>query len=227
MRVQVRGYTPPAPGEVAVLVRELLDWWNDEAPALSPVLSSAIMHCRFEAIHLFADGNGRTGRALALWELYRRGFDRHHILSVDEYCWEDRPRYYAALAAVQAWDEDLTAWLEYCAEDKKGSVLGFSVMRVSALHDAPLEVALKESSISRTRRERRNAHDVVAFTGRYVMSRTYARATFPRNLGIGCHCPVTVTSSSSGSSPLREQLCLTVIVCLPARAKQGDRIPVP
>ena len=45
------------------------------AMELSPVLSSAILHYRFESIHPFADGNGRTGRALALWELYRRGFD--------------------------------------------------------------------------------------------------------------------------------------------------------
>ena len=37
--------------------------------------------------------NGRTGRALALWELYRRGFDSHHIFSVDEYDWADRPGY--------------------------------------------------------------------------------------------------------------------------------------
>jgi Fic family protein len=80
------------------------------------VLSSAILHYRFEAIHPFADGNGRTGRALALWELYRRGFDTHHIFSVDEYYWEDRPRYYAALESVRKAGDDLTGWLEYCAE---------------------------------------------------------------------------------------------------------------
>src|SRR2546425_2924217 len=80
------------------------------------MLSSAIVHHRFEAIHPFADGNGRTGRILALWELYRRGFDTHHIFSVDEFYWEDRPRYYAALQAVREQREDLTAWLEYCAE---------------------------------------------------------------------------------------------------------------
>lgn len=80
------------------------------------VLSSAILHYRFEDIHPFADGNGRTGHALSLWELYRRGFDSHHIFSVDEYYWEDRPGYYAALDAVRVAGEDLTGWLEYCAE---------------------------------------------------------------------------------------------------------------
>jgi Fic family protein len=79
-------------------------------------LSSAILHYRFEAIHPFADGNGRTGRVLALWELYRRGFDTHHIFSVDEFYWEDRRRYYAALDAVRREVEDLSGWLEYAAE---------------------------------------------------------------------------------------------------------------
>lgn len=113
--VRVGDYFPPPPDAVSGLMFELLEWWNSAATKLSPVLSSAILHYRFEAIHPFADGNGRTGRALALWELYRRGFDTHHIFSVDEYYWEDRPSYYAALQGVREAGEDLTAWLEYCA----------------------------------------------------------------------------------------------------------------
>ncbi len=116
IRVRVGTYVPPPPEEVSGLMFEFLDWWNDESRVLSPVLSSAIVHYRFEAIHPFADGNGRTGRALALWELYRRGFDSHHIFSVDEFYWEDRPRYYAALQAVPQQGDDLTSWLEYCTE---------------------------------------------------------------------------------------------------------------
>jgi len=114
--VRVGRYVPPRADEVSGLMFELLGWWNSAAAKLSPVLSSAILHYRFEAIHPFADGNGRTGRALALWELYRRGFDTHHIFSVDEYYWEDRSRYYAALGAVFTAGEDLSAWLEYSAE---------------------------------------------------------------------------------------------------------------
>ena len=116
IRVRVGTYLPPPPADVSGLMFEFLEWWNKDAPKLSSVLSSAIVHYRFESIHPFADGNGRTGRALALWELYRRGFDTHHVFSVDEYYWEDRPRYYAALQAVRQQGEDLSAWLEYSAE---------------------------------------------------------------------------------------------------------------
>ena len=114
--VRVGRHFSPAAADVSGLMLELLEWWNTKAVQLSPVLSSAILHYRFEHIHPFADGNGRTGRALALWELYRRGFDSHHIFSVDEYYWEDRPGYYAALDAVRMAGEDLTGWLEYGAE---------------------------------------------------------------------------------------------------------------
>lgn len=114
--VRVGRHVPPPPEQVSGLMRELLDWWNKEAPKWSPVLSSAIVHFQFEDIHPFADGNGRTGRMLALWELYRRGFDTHHIFSIDEVYWEDRPRYYAGLQAVRAEGGNLTGWLEYTAE---------------------------------------------------------------------------------------------------------------
>ncbi|MBI5508105.1 MAG: Fic family protein [Deltaproteobacteria bacterium] len=116
VEVRVGQYLPPKTREVKGLMTELLDWWNTRSAELSPVLSQGILHYRFEAIHPFADGNGRTGRALAIWELYRRGFDSHHVFSVDEHYWEDRPRYYRELQAVREAGEDLTGFLEYSAE---------------------------------------------------------------------------------------------------------------
>lgn len=116
IQVRVGAYIPPRPEEVSGFMFELLEWWNHASIKLSPVLSSAILHYRFEAIHPFADGNGRTGRMLALWELYRRGFDTHHIFAVDEFYWDNRPRYYKELQTVRKVGEDLTGWLEYVAE---------------------------------------------------------------------------------------------------------------
>lgn len=122
IRVKVGQYFPPPPTQVSGLMFGLLEWWNARAPTLSPVLSSAIIHYQFEAIHPFADGNGRTGRVLALWELYRRGFDSHHIFSIDEYYWENRPRYYAELQAVREREEDLSSWIEYTTEGLQQSL---------------------------------------------------------------------------------------------------------
>ncbi|MBI3179690.1 MAG: Fic family protein [Deltaproteobacteria bacterium] len=116
VEVRVGQYLPPKAQEVKGLMTDFLDWWNTKGAELSPVLSQAIIHYRFEAIHPFADGNGRAGRTLALWELYRRGFDSHHIFSVDEHYWEDRPRYYRELQAVREHGDDLTSFLEYFAD---------------------------------------------------------------------------------------------------------------
>ena len=122
MRVKVGHYIAPPPEQVRPMMSALLDWWNKEAQKISPILSAAIIHHQFETIHPFADGNGRVGRMLSLWELYRRGFDNHHVFSVDEFYWEDRPRYYAALKNVQQQDGDLTNWLEYCAEGLRATL---------------------------------------------------------------------------------------------------------
>lgn len=119
INVQVGKHFPPAHEDVSALMFELLEWWNKDSQELSPILSSAILHYRFEDIHPFADGNGRTGRALAMWDFYRRGFDAHYLFSVDEYYWEDRPAYYAALSQVRDAEEDLTEWLEYCSRGLK------------------------------------------------------------------------------------------------------------
>jgi len=142
IQVRVGNHFPPAAVDVSGLMFELLEWWNKKSVELSPVLSSAILHYRFEDIHPFADGNGRTGRALALWELYRRGFDSHHIFSVDEYYWEDRPGYYAALEAVRLQGEDLTGWLEYCADGVR-ITLEKAWLRVQAFQvNAPTKLVL-------------------------------------------------------------------------------------
>ena len=116
IRVWVGNHKPPPPERVEELMDALLDWWNGPARDLSPVISSAVLHHRFEDIHPFGDGNGRVGRLLSLWELYRRGFDTHHIFSVDEYFWQNRHRYYQELDAVRGQRGDLSGWLEYCAE---------------------------------------------------------------------------------------------------------------
>ena len=64
-------FVPPPPQTLDALVHDLLAYVNgDDHPAL---LQAAIAHAQFETIHPFADGNGRTGRALIHVILRRRG----------------------------------------------------------------------------------------------------------------------------------------------------------
>lgn len=64
-------FVPPPPEAVADLLEDLCAFCADET--LPAVVQAAIAHARFETIHPFVDGNGRTGRALIHMVLRRRG----------------------------------------------------------------------------------------------------------------------------------------------------------
>jgi Fic family protein len=64
-------FVPPPPESLEVLLQDLLTYVNgDDHPTL---VQAAIAHAQFETLHPFADGNGRTGRALIHVILRRRG----------------------------------------------------------------------------------------------------------------------------------------------------------
>jgi len=64
-------FVPPPPEHVSPLLEDLCQFCNqDDLPAIA---QAAIAHAQFETIHPFADGNGRTGRALIHVILRRRG----------------------------------------------------------------------------------------------------------------------------------------------------------
>ncbi len=64
-------FVPPPPELVRDLLEDLCAFCNTDA--LPAVAQAAIAHAHFETIHPFADGNGRTGRALIHLVLRSRG----------------------------------------------------------------------------------------------------------------------------------------------------------
>lgn len=55
-------------------VEDLMRKWLDDVPYMTPLVS----HIRFEAIHPFVDGNGRTGRMLYWYICKRRGIKPYY-----------------------------------------------------------------------------------------------------------------------------------------------------
>ena len=142
--------------QVPLLTRDMLDWLNRLAGELPAFFSSAIPHLRFVEIHPFRDGNGRVGRALATWQLYRMGFDTLHVFALDEVLLENRAFYIKNLQRVQVEREDLGGWLEFMAEavletlervQKRIQALGLSGQE-------PLSLTLRQEKLLRLLRER-------------------------------------------------------------------------
>lgn len=51
------------------MVNDLMNKWLFDVPKMTPLVA----HIRFEAIHPFADGNGRTGRMIYWWHCKQLG----------------------------------------------------------------------------------------------------------------------------------------------------------
>lgn len=65
-------HTPPNAALVSDQLDALVTWAGQSA--LHPVLVAAETHFRFESLHPFFDGNGRTGRLLLNWQLLQSRF---------------------------------------------------------------------------------------------------------------------------------------------------------
>lgn len=110
-------YTAPAAPQVPALVRQLVRWIQASANgAVSPVIVAGLAHLEIAGIHPFADGNGRTARAIATLILYSRGYDFRRLFALEDYYNKDRSAYYAAIHLGKTYAErqtDVTPWLSY------------------------------------------------------------------------------------------------------------------
>lgn len=82
------------PEEMAYIVSQAMEM-TDETPE-KVLTAAAWLHCNFEYIHPFADGNGRAGRTVMNYYLMLRDLPPVIIFE------EDRKLYYEALAVFDA-----------------------------------------------------------------------------------------------------------------------------
>lgn len=95
-------FVPPEPGRVPALMEDLVVFMTRrDVPAL---VLAAVSHAQFETVHPFADGNGRTGRALMHRILRARGVSRNGTLPLAAGILEDPESYFAALDTYRAGD---------------------------------------------------------------------------------------------------------------------------
>jgi Fic family protein len=104
-------FVPPPPDEVGRLLEDLCAAIEDDR--LPPLVQAALVHAQFETIHPFADGNGRTGRALIHVVLRRRGIAPRFLPPLSVIFAGARDRYIAGLTSFRG--DDVAGWIELFA----------------------------------------------------------------------------------------------------------------
>jgi len=108
-------HTPPPPLKIQEQMDALMNWYNDEAQEMHPIVRGAMLHAIFVGIHPFIDGNGRTSRLLLNLELMKAGYPPI-IIRV-----ENRLAYYNTLDKAHT-TEDYEGFIELVAKEVEASL---------------------------------------------------------------------------------------------------------
>lgn len=106
-------YTPPE-GEdrIRTMLADLERFINMDEDGLDPLIKLALIHYQFEAIHPFADGNGRTGRILNVLYLILKNYLDQPILYLSGTIIQNKNAYYRNLQNVTEKNQWIP-WIEY------------------------------------------------------------------------------------------------------------------
>lgn len=104
-------YLPPDATQISNLMEDLFSFITNRGD-IHPLLACGIFHHRFEAIHPFEDGNGRTGRLLISLYLLDQDLLNIPILYPSGFFEKNKESYMNALAKVDK-NEDWYSWLLY------------------------------------------------------------------------------------------------------------------
>ena len=104
----------PPPAHLVRDAMESLSTFITSPSDLPPLVRNAMVHYQFEAIHPFADGNGRTGRALILLLMCYDGLLPQPTLNPSLHMERNRPEYYRRLREVSTRNK-WSAWIKFFA----------------------------------------------------------------------------------------------------------------
>lgn len=107
-------YTPPQDhATILALMSDLEHFINDDTMLdADPLIKMALIHHRFESIHPFYDGNGRTGRIINVLYLMQKELLDIPILYLSRYIVRNKNDYYRLLQSVRN-DNQWEPWLLY------------------------------------------------------------------------------------------------------------------
>jgi len=109
---------PPRAEEVPKKMASLLRWYSTNKKKLNPIILASHFHTEFEKIHPFVDGNGRVGRLLMNFILYKNNYPMMNIPKTKRF------NYYEVLQNAQ-YKNDLRGFVKFLISILKEEKLRF------------------------------------------------------------------------------------------------------
>jgi Fic family protein len=135
-------YLPPPANQVNNLIGGLFRYINDSTVLYDKLVKCAFIHFEFEAIHPFADGNGRVGRLLITLYLLKENVLRYPLIYPSAYFLHHKDKYMDSLMRVTT-EGNWVNWLEFfligISEQAKKS--GQLIERIDNLYQKSRETA--------------------------------------------------------------------------------------
>lgn len=126
-------YTPPSGGpSLSEKLNNFEDFLTNNS-TYDPLIKLAIGHYQFEAIHLFKDGNGRTGRIINILFLIQSGLIAMPVLYLSRFIIQNKPDYYRLLRQVTEAGE-WEAWILYMLRGIEETA-SWTTNRIYAIYD--------------------------------------------------------------------------------------------
>lgn len=108
-------HTPPAADCLPTFIRQLCIFFNDTSPKLfiHPIIRGIIIHFLIGYYHPFADGNGRTARALFYWYMMRNNYWLVQYLSISRIIRGSKKAYEKAYLYTEHDTNDIGYFIQY------------------------------------------------------------------------------------------------------------------
>ncbi|MBI4925409.1 MAG: Fic family protein [Bdellovibrio sp.] len=147
--IEIATFVPPPPQVLQDALSDLEEFFHSTSSKFPPLIKAGLIHAQFETIHPFLDGNGRTGRLLITFYLYKEGILLRPLLYISQFFKKYRRDYYDKLNGYR-FDNGVENWLKFFLE-------GVRVVSDEAVMTAQKITKLREGHIQAVSKFGRNA----------------------------------------------------------------------
>ncbi len=103
-------FVPPPTKEMHQALNDLEKFIHTD-DTIPTIIKSGLIHAQFETIHPFLDGNGRTGRMLIVFYLWKEGYLQKPVLFLSSYFRKHQKLYYEKLLGYHY--GDVSSWIDF------------------------------------------------------------------------------------------------------------------